>query len=288
MNRKSVAYMLLTIVLAVYLGAALCVSAMCSDRETSSGLEVRIDGQSNGFVTPDGVYSELGKKGDIARFKDTPLNYVNLEEIETVLNTIDNIEHACAYRSFKGENSHIVVTVTPMQPVARIFDNGKSYYVNRSGKRLTANFTYRVDVPVVIGHFNEKNPVSEIMPIIDYMKVDRNFSDYISSIEVAPNRDIIIYPMMTGPVINFGDTTIIKNKIHRIMRMYETVLPVVGADFYDTISVKWDGQVVATRHKKTVPEPAILFDTEMEPESIDLGYLDTIPYQPDAQRVNKQ
>lgn len=280
--------MLLTIVLAVYLGAAICVSAMCSDSETSSGLEVRINERSSGFVTPEGVYSELEKDGDIARFKGTPINSINLEEIEKTLNKIDNIEHACAYRSFKGDSSRIVIDVTPMQPVARIFDNGKSYYVNRSGKQLTANFTYRVDVPVVIGHFNEKNPVSEIMPIIDYMKVDRNFSDYISSIEVAPNRDIIIYPMMTGPIINFGDTTIIKNKIHRIMRMYEAVLPVVGADFYDTLSVKWDGQVVATRHKKTAPEPAILFDTEMEPESIDLGYLDTIPYRSDGQRMNKR
>ncbi len=64
------------------------------------------------------------------------------------------------------------------------------------------------------------------------------------------------------------------------MRIYESVLPVLGAEFYDTISVKWNGQVVATRHKKPRHEPTILFDTETEPESIDLGYLDTIPYSP--------
>lgn len=275
MSGKSLTYMLLTLVLIIYLGAALYVTAMNSATETAGAVNIIIKDTGSSFVTAERVESEL--KADGVYPSGTLINRVDLTAMENSLNAIDNIEHATAYRSFTGSGASVVVEVTPMRPVARIFDGQRSYYVNRSGKRLTANCTYRVDVPVVIGHFDSIHPATEVLPIIDYMNADRNFSDFVTAIEVNRCRDIILYPMHTGPVINFGDTLNIKDKIHRLMRMYESVIPVVGAEFYDTLSVKWNGQVVATRHKKPVKEPSIFFDTEIEPEQVNLGYLDTVP-----------
>lgn len=275
MSGKSLTYMLLTIVLVIYLGAALYVTAMNRDAETAGSVNILVSDVPSGFVTAEQVERELKANGVYpagSRIKE-----VDLTAMENALNSIDNIEHATAYRSFTGKGASVVVDVIPMRPVARIFDGQRSYYVNRSGKRLTANCIYRVDVPVVIGHFDSIHPATEILPLIDYMKADRNFSDFVTAIEINRCRDIILYPMHTGPVINFGDTLNIKDKIHRLMRMYESVIPVVGAEFYDTLSVKWNGQVVATRHKKPEKEPAIFFDTEIEPERVNLGYLDTVP-----------
>ncbi len=68
----------------------------------------------------------------------------------------------------------------------------------------------------------------------------------------------------------------IKDKIHRLMRIYQDVLKVKGWNYYDTLSVKWRGQVVATRRMKDRPVPADLFDADEETQT-DLGYLDTIP-----------
>ena len=48
------------------------------------------------------------------------------------------------------------------------------------------------------------------------------------------------------------------------MAMYHKVLPVRGWDYYDTLSVKWGGQVVATRRLKSLGEPIIRFDREGE------------------------
>lgn len=275
MSGKSLTYMLLTLVLVIYLGAALYVTAMNSDAEVTGGVRINVSDAPSGFVTASQVERELKAAGTYPA--GTVINRVDLTAMENTLNSIDNIEHVTAYRSFTGKGASVVVDVTPMKPVARIFDGERSYYVNRSGKRLTANCIYRVDVPVVIGHFDSIHPATEILPLIDYMAADRNFADFVTAVEVNRCRDIILYPMHTGPVINFGDTLNIKNKIHRLMRMYESVIPVVGAEFYDTLSVKWNGQVVATRHKKPEKEPPIFFDTEIEPERVNLGYLDTVP-----------
>ena len=55
------------------------------------------------------------------------------------------------------------------------------------------------------------------------------------------------------------------------MTMYRKVLPLKGWEYYDTISVKWAGQVVASRRIKSIPEPAVRFDQEgdVEEENVD-------------------
>ena len=43
---------------------------------------------------------------------------------------------------------------------------------------------------------------------------------------------------------------LIENKFNRIKTFYKEVMPVKGWNYYDTISVKWRGQVVTTRRDK--------------------------------------
>lgn len=281
MSRSTIIYMLLTIVLAVYLGGALFVTDMMSASERAGGLTIAVEDSENGFVTAEGVRSELKVSGkDLADVSGTLLNHVDLQAIENQLNDVDNIETATVYRVFKKDASKIMVEVTPMKPVLRIFDPyspTKSYYVNRSGKRLKANHLFHKDVPVIIGRFNTPEKIEYVMPLIDYMENDRNFSAFVSSMELTPRNDIILYPAHTGPVINFGDASMIKNKLRRIMRFYQDVIKVKGYEFYDTISVKWDGQLVATRHNKVRHNDNFLPDTDIDADNIDLGYMDTIP-----------
>lgn len=273
--------MLLSIVFAVYLGGALFVTDMMTASERTGGITIVVEDAENGFVTPDGVRSELKVSGkDLYDVSGTLLNHVDLQAIENQLNDVDNIETANVYRVFKKDASRIMVEVSPMKPVLRIFDPYspiKSYYVNRSGKRLKANHLFHKDVPVIIGRFNTPEKIESVMPLIDYLENDRNFSAFISSMELTPRNDIIIYPAHTGPVINFGDATQIKNKLRRIMRFYQDVVKVKGYEYYDTISVKWDGQLVATRHNKVRHSDRILPDTDIDADNIDLGYMDTIP-----------
>ena len=275
--------MLLTIVLAVYLGAALFVTEMMSAAETAGGMTVAVDDTEAGFVTAEGVRAELRGNGngkDLTAVGGRLINNIDLQAIEDRLMEVDNIETATVYRALKKDGSKIVVEVTPMKPVLRIFDQAspeKSYYVNHKGKRLTANHSFHKDVPVIIGRFDTPDKLNRVMPLVDYMANDRNLAAFVSSMELTPKNDIILYPAHTGPVINFGDATMIKNKLRRIMRFYQDVVRVKGYEYYDTISVKWAGQLVATRHNKTRRDDKILPDTDIDSDNIDLGYMDTVP-----------
>lgn len=269
MTRRNLVFMFLSVILGIYLVGALTVSAMISEKEPAGAPAVFVSGEQT-YVSAAEILKEL-PADTAARISD-----VDLEAIEARLMKKDNIEDAQAVRSYCGKHARVNVYVTPMIPVARVFDSGGSYYINRQGKKLTANARYHIDVPVISGNFSRRSPV-EIIPLLEYMRNDENFASIVSSISIAPNGDIIIVPLIAGHVINFGEPRNYRNKVRRIAEMYRQVLPVKGWNYYDTLSVKWDGQVVATRRRFTPPPPSIFFDTEAEESEPNLDYLDTIP-----------
>ena len=62
----------------------------------------------------------------------------------------------------------------------------------------------------------------------------------------------------------------IENKFARLKTMYKDVLPVKGWTYYDTISVKWRGQVVATRFKKDKRKNTATFADSIDLEANDV------------------
>lgn len=260
MTKSGVIRCLLSVVLAVYLAFALLVSNDMAAREKCAGLDVVVeqDAASRDFVTA-GEVRRLLKEWRLDDV-DKPVSAIDLQEIENRLNGIDNIEHAMAQRLSNGK---VRVSVAPMVPVARVFDRTGSYYINRAGKRLTANSRFRLDVPVVTGSFDAAHQPRMLLPLIERISRDSAWNALVAQITVEPrNHDVILVPMIRGHVINLGDTADIDDKLERVLTMYRKVLPVKGWSYYDTLTVKWGGQVVASRRMKSIPEPLIRFDQE--------------------------
>lgn len=260
MTKNSVIRCILSLVLAAYLSLALMVSNDMAAREVCRGLDVKVEQSiaSSNFVTEDEVRNIL--RDWQLDSVNKALSAINLQEIENTLDCIVNIEEAIVER--RADN-RVHVTVTPMIPVARVFDRSGSYYINRSGKRLTANSRFRLDVPIITGHFDSIYPPTMLLPLINKISNDSAWNALVAQIIMEPkHHDVILVPMIRGHVINLGDTSQIDNKLQRVMTMYHKVLPVKGWNYYDTLSVKWGGQVVASRREKSIPEPLIRFDQE--------------------------
>ncbi len=258
MSRKNLIYFALTLVLGAYCimsltlsnqaaGSTLCVNPVITLEDTAT----------SGFITEAQVRGMLAREG--VKIDSVTWRNINTLDIERLLDRQTNIETARCYRS---SDDRLHIEVRPMVPVMRVFDNKSvGYYVNRSGKRLEAGARYHVDVPVVIGRFDSSHPVTDLLPLTDYIASDSTLSTLISAIVIdRTTRDIMLVPIIRGQVINFGDTTLIANKFARLKTMYKEVLPVKGWEFYDTLSVKFAGQVVATRRAKRLPTPSIRFD----------------------------
>lgn len=249
-NRNPLLAFALTVVMAVYLAFSLPVTAEMARNDTFAGCHINVaDSMSSGFVSQLEVSRECD---DIMQWITTrKRGEVDLQALENTLRACDKIEDVNVNVL---NNGLLNIDVIPMVPVARVFDNNTSYYINAVGKRISADPRYHIDVPVVVGYFPAERPAVNLLPLLHYISSDPTLDALVSTVKQDRNGDITIVPSIRGHVINFGDTSLVADKFSRIEAFYKNVMPVRGWETYDTVAVKWRGRVVATRRNKALPD----------------------------------
>lgn len=236
------------------LGVLLCYLALISVwanrvsvEHVCTGIKVEVEGQpAMDSVVKAGVLEELSRYPE--RIVGSQIHSISTLDIEKYLSSRNNFESVHCMINSHGE---LLVQVTPMIPVMRVFYGDYSYYVNREGKVIETNAEFFTDVPVVTGRFSRTFQPQDIMPVVRYVNGDAKLRSLVSMINAESPNDILLIPRITGHVINFGDTTRLDDKRHSLLLFYREVIPYKGWEEYDTISVKYRGQVVATRRDKT-------------------------------------
>ena len=224
-----------------------------------------INADSTSFVTPQGILSDLQSKG--VKLKGKRMQDIDASQVEKALAMSPYLEFADIVKCQDGK---LLIRVSQLLPVLRVFDGESSYYVNRAGKRMDANIYYHSDVPVVRGHFTRDYPPTRLLPLIDYVEKDTLLRSLVTMYCVDDTNNIIIVPDFSGHVINIGNASGFKNKFAKLKLFYREVMPKKGWNAYDTISVKWNHQIVATRRVKAVVQ-TIEYDPEDDEQEPDIG-----------------
>lgn len=234
--------------MAIALTAGILWARGKSQGELCSAIEVEvINADSTSFVTPQGVLSDL--KGQGIEVIGQHMGEIDASSIEEALRKSPYLENADCV---KCQDGLLLIRVSQLVPVMRVFDGDASYYVNRAGKRMGASSFYHCDVPVVQGHFTRKYPATRLLPLIDFIEKDSLLHSLVTMFQVNDTNNIIIVPNFSGHVVNIGNATGFENKFAKLKLFYGEVLPKKGWNTYDTISVKWNHQVVATKRVKAV------------------------------------
>lgn len=253
--------------LALYIVVALSFTTQLRATRICRGMKVEVrDTLKNGFVKAAEIERELGSLFSEAAGKR--IADISLDEIEKRLAMIDKIESVNATAL---TNDSILVEVVPMVPAIRVHDRNMAYYLNRAGKKIACDARYTMDVPVVAGNFADDNPVNYIS-LANRIENDSKWRELISMIKVDGPNDIYLIPDIRGQVIAFGNTDDVDNKLSRLDRFYKEVMPHKGWNYYDTISVKWSGRLVATRaHKNTAPANIVVDESSETNDYENLG-----------------
>ena len=215
---------------------------------TSVVVEV-VNADSTSFVTPKGVLNDLKSQG--VKLVGKRMGDINASDLEEMLRQSPYLENADIV---KCQDGRVLIRVSQLVPVLRVFDGTESYYVNRAGKRMMATPNYHCDVPVVQGHFSRAYPVTRILPLVDYVEKDSLLHSLVTMYCVRDTNNIIVVPNISGHVVNIGNAQGFENKFAKLKLFYDQVMPKRGWNTYDTISVKWSHQVVATRRVKAVQQ----------------------------------
>lgn len=232
-----------------------------------------MNSDSTQFVTERGVQTALVESG--IKVLGRPMRQIDASHIEHVLGQSDYLENVECVKAKDGE---IIIRATQLVPVLRVFDaDNVSYYVNAAGKRMNATSTFHSDVPVVQGHFTDTYPATRLLPLVRYVESDTLLRSLVSMYTMRDSNNIFITTNIVGHVVNIGPVKDYANKLEKLKLFYQQVMPAKGWDTYDTISVKWSHQVVATKRKKTVRE-VVVYDPdedEVAPDLETMGVGDT-------------
>lgn len=285
--KRIVQYIVLLLLTALLVWGILWARGKANE-ELCVGVDVEVvNADSTSFVTPEGIKNDLNKLG--IRIVGKPMASINASEIENKLRQSEYLESA---ECVKGGNHRVLIRVRQLVPVLRVFDQDNvSYYMNRDGKRMNAVPNYRADVPVVQGHFDARFPAIRLLPLVEYVESDSLLSSLVAMYSVRDSNNVFIMPnvygtvnhVMRGHVVNLGSVDNYKAKLKKLCAFYKNVLPVKGWAYYDTISVKWDYQVVATRRNKKVHVAVQIDSIDNESEAD----LETIRLSDKIQTLNK-
>lgn len=237
---------ILTLLLA-YVGCIWVWANAEAERHSCKGVTITMGEKGlSDTITVRGVKAELMKyPRKIVGAQVTAINTLDIERYLMRLNNFENVQ------CFISSSGYLNVRISPMIPEIRVFDGNKSYYVNKNGKRIDSNAEFFAEVPVVVGRFSRNMPPQSVLPVVRFVQNDPLLSDIVAMYEVIDKDNILLIPRITGHVVNFGDTTRLAEKRDALKLFYSKVMPYKGWEEYDTISVKFRGQVVATRRDKT-------------------------------------
>ncbi len=273
---KTVFKIVLCLMLLGYVAFAFAFVHEENAKRICPGIDLRIIGNTlPESVLKQGVNSQLAKYDK--QLKGAPIEKIDLKGLEDYLSAFSNFESVeCSF----NPDSRLRITITPIKAEVRVFtDKGRSFYINRYGKRIKADAEFFIDVPVLIAPEKYDDCIPSALSVIRYTGADPELSPLIAAYKIDGPGDLIIIPRLQGHVINFGDSTRLDEKKAAILAAYRNVLPAKGWNTYDTISVKFKSQIVATRRNKAISTHGALEDDGIDLEEATL---------PDVANINTQ
>ena len=228
------------------------------------GAEVNIT-QEGGhhFITKESVLEQLSAIG--YPLTNQVYKEIEAERIEQEIKQTAGVKSA---EVVKLNNGTVVLDIVQSRPIARIVNsNGLvSFYLDEDGNTMPLSKTYIAKVPVFSGdiyYVNNNVPsVSKIkendslkaVHILDdiyavALAIDKN--DFVKAqvlqVLVTPKVEFEMIPRVGRNRIMLGDTENIELKIKRLNRFYTEVINPKELNNYDTISLKYQNQIVCSK-----------------------------------------
>lgn len=229
---------------------------------------IQVTGE-NAFLTEDELYDRLLRKGLI--FSGQTVEQLNIKETEAFIRKMTEVKDVKVYSNIGGTWN---ITIDIRKPIARIFNQlGDSFYLDEDGETMAPSYLYTARVVVVTGYIpDSKNSISALeiaradslkyaffLDDIYYLTKELSENSFmqalVGQIHLEKNGDFMLIPQVGGQKIIFGSAKSpeeIKTKFKKLEIFYKEAMPYEGWNTYETISLKYDKQIVAKRKKEEV------------------------------------
>lgn len=204
-------------------------------------IEVDFTRNSNHFLSQKMLITLLKKNMDNS--VKMYVNAVDLNKLEAVLNDHKMIEKAEVF--FNG-NAEIVAKVKQKEAIARVFDNGRSYYLDEEANEMPLSEIYSARVPLIYGKLaqQQKEGVSKLMKTIledEFLKAS------VVAITMKSNKDVILYVRDFDFEVYFGPLEDIEEKLRKYKVFVQFYRKNKKEEVYKSINLNYNKQVICSK-----------------------------------------
>jgi cell division protein FtsQ len=182
----------------------------------------------------------IENKKDVSSIQKVNLD---LNRLETTLDEQEMIEKSDVFVSIDGVLHAVVKQKTP---IARIFDDNGSFYIDYEGNRmpLSTNFTARV--PLVSGGINKKNN-EDLSDLFRLIYDDAFLRKNIIGIQIMPNGSLKMLNRNFDYQIDFGSMINVERKFKNYKAFFQKAVLDSSLYKYKKIDLRFTEQVVCTK-----------------------------------------
>ncbi len=204
--------------------------------------KVEFVSENNPFLTKESVNKLLIEKNQgRLGFKKVELDLSNLEKKLNSHNMIKNTE---VYVSVDGVLKTVVEQKTP---VARVFNENSSFYIDYQGGRMPVSDNFSARVPLVDGSLSElKN--EKITQVLQTIHDDEFLQKNIIGVNISPSGNLQMSSRNFNYVIDFGKPINIEKKFKNYKAFFQRAVHDTLIKNYKTVNLKFTQQVVCTKN----------------------------------------
>jgi cell division protein FtsQ len=185
--------------------------------------------------------------------KGINLERIDLKKIESKLKLDKHILDAELYGDLKG---NLIVSVELRRPIARIIQqDAPDAYIAEDGTIMSVSENYTSRVMLISGPYmknlleDEELKKSEegvkLLQVIKFIRENEFWNAQVAQLDVDGSGRIVLYPQVTGQLVEFGKPDDIEIKFKKLMIFYKEILPTRGWTKYERVNVEYEGQIIA-------------------------------------------
>jgi len=213
---------------------------------------------SAGFLAEDELMASIKTRQNVDSIK---LKNLRTGLIEDVIYSNPYVESVDAFTNIDGE---LLVNLSEKAPVLRIFNKRvEGYYVCENGDILPLSNKYSARVFMVNGYLNipfvegntsvydsayRNTSLLGILKLVNTLNTDEFLKSQINQIYLNSKQEFELIPEFGKQTIVVGKLENLDNKLEKLKAFYQQVLLEEGLEKYNTINLKFDGQVVCTKN----------------------------------------
>ncbi|CAH0336861.1 hypothetical protein FVB9288_02587 [Flavobacterium sp. CECT 9288] len=168
---------------------------------------------------------------------------LDLNKLETTIDSHAMIKKSEVYVTIDGVLKAVVEQKTP---IARVFDNGKSFYIDYQGGKMPLSDNFTARVPLVSGARNKKNS-EELTKLFQVIYNDEFLKKNIIGIQIMPNGSLIMHNRNFDYQIDFGSLNFAVLKFRNYKAFFQKAVLDGSLYKYKKIDLRFTDQVVCTK-----------------------------------------